>query len=109
VKLADLQYRIGSHRQDDLGALYVAPVCEAKFDVSLGALALYATTNGDPIWLGWITDGALELTEPTSTLPGMDGDMAAVLSRAGWNHNKTGEGYSYLVEEAVEMWMGRNT
>lgn len=54
--LASLVYKPGSNRPDDCGSLYVAPVCAAIWDAPAGVLALYASTNGDPILIGQIED-----------------------------------------------------
>ena len=100
VKLADLNYKSGSERNDDHGALYVAPVVKTNWDAPVGLLALYATTNGDPIMLAQIEDGELTWCEETNETPGME-SVREVLERAAWCHPSNGEGYSYLVEESL--------
>lgn len=95
VKLANLNYNPGSSRADDLGSLYVAPVVRCGWKAPLGLLAVYATTNGDPILLAQIEDGELTwLDEEIES-------MREVLESAEWIHHGSGEGYSYIVEESL--------
>jgi hypothetical protein len=97
VPLAHLSYSPDSNRPDDRGILYVAPIAKASWDAPVGILLLYATTNGDPIELGQIEDGELAWTADASTMNG----MRAVLARADWIHPRNGEGYSYMLTDAV--------
>ena len=100
VKLADLSYSKDSQRPDDCGSLYIAPIVAADWDVTPGLIALYATTNGDSILLGLIEHGDLTWVEPLYGEGGLNDAMIEVLSRAAWDHPRSGEGYSYLVADA---------
>jgi hypothetical protein len=59
VKLADLNYNESSNRMDDRGSLFVAPVSQTGWDAPVGLLALFASTNGDPIYLAQIEEDSL--------------------------------------------------
>lgn len=100
VKLADLSYSYGSERKDDSGALCVAPVVQTNWDAPVGLLAIYSTTNGDPIMLGQIEDGEITWFHESNETPGIE-SVREVLERAAWCHPANGEGYSYLVEESL--------
>lgn len=102
VRLAGLEYQPGSNRPDDCGGLYVAPITQIKNgSVTAGQLALFATSNGDHMLLGFITDGQIRFIRSTERESGMDEFMLEVLQSAGWDHPKTDDSYSYLVEDAV--------
>jgi hypothetical protein len=100
VKLAELNYKDGSDRNDDHGALYIAPLTKANWDAPLGLIILYATTNGDPIMLAQIEDAELTWFEETNETPGLE-SLREVLERANWLHPSSGEGYSFLVEDSL--------
>ena len=93
VRLAHLEYQPRSHRPDDCGGLYVAPIISGI--KAQGMLALYSTTNGDPIILGNIEDGELTWYDDIE-------HVVDSLKKAEWNHRPDGEGYSYLVESEVD-------
>lgn len=95
VKLADLTYTEGSSRPDDCGSLWVAPIVWAAWGAPLGILALYATTNGDPILLGQIEDG--EVLWDRDALA----NICDALISSDWVHRPDGEGYSYLVMDSI--------
>jgi len=103
VRLASLEYNPDSNRPDDCGELYVAPVTRlAGHESSGGELCLFATTNGDPILLGFIRDGELEFTPATERESGLDESMIDALKRAVWHHPANSDNsYSYLVADAV--------
>lgn len=102
VKLANLNYKQDSRRSDDLGSLWVAPVISAGWAAPLGLLAIFATTNGDPIFLGLIEDGEVTWCEEGADSPGID-SVLDVLERAEWIHSDSGEGYSFLLQESLPI------
>ena len=102
VKLADLNYNPESNRRDDTGSLYAAPIVKTNWNAPIGLVAVYASTNGDPILLAQIEDGDITWFEETNETPGLE-SIIDVLRAAKWNHPGTGEGYSYLVEESLPV------
>jgi hypothetical protein len=104
VKIADLNFKEESGRPDDQGALWIAPVIKTGWDAPAGLLALYASTNGDPILLGQIEDGDLTWVNGNDRDSGMDESIKEVLLRSHWIHRNDGEGYSYLVMDAAASW-----
>lgn len=104
VKLASLDYNLDDDRPDCKGELYIAPIVEIT-DLRpahwAGALCLYATTNADPILLGFLLNGGVEFV-PSDLSKGMDDAMLDVLKRASWNHPaNSDDSYSYVIEDAI--------
>ena len=103
IRLAGLSYQPDSDRPDDCGGLYIAPVVQVRgLGVPPGQLCLYATTNGDSIRLGFVTDGRLEFVHGTDSEEGMNEDMLDVLRRAVWDHPRQDESYSFEVLESID-------
>lgn len=104
VKLASLDYNPEDDRPDCKGNLYVAPIVKIdglKPEDWAGELCLYATTNADPIRLGYVRKGGVEFV-PSDSDGGMDEAMLTVLKRASWNHPpNSDDSYSYVIEDAV--------
>lgn len=103
VRLARLEYAPQSNRPDDCGGLYIAPVTQVRGgEVPAGQLAIFATTNGGPTLLGYITDGNIQFVRATDRESGMDEAMLDVLKRAAWDHPpNSDDSYSYTIEDAV--------
>jgi len=102
IKLADLDYaNDGKNRADDQGSLWVAPVVQVKgWTAPLGMLALYASTNGDPIFLGQIENGDVVWQQEGAEGEPLSDDMREVLDRADWIGDN-GDGYVWTVKESI--------
>lgn len=103
VKIARLDYDPADDRADCKGALYIAPITRihglAPADWA-GELCLYATTNADPVIIGYLRDGGVQFIPEEAG--GVSDDMLRVLQRAQWEHPSSGEGYSFVVEDAID-------
>lgn len=101
VALADLCYVPDSDRDDDRGRLMVSPV--VKFpggDAPLGLLALYCTTNGDPVQVGLIEDG--EITWLPEFADDAESWLWPVLRTATWEDpGNPDDWYGYAVQDAI--------
>lgn len=95
IKLADLRYDPSSDRPDDCGSLYVAPVSQASWDAPIGLLALYATTNGDPVVLAQIEENDLTwIDENNSDV--FPEHMRTAMESAGWSELSNDEAAELL-------------
>jgi hypothetical protein len=84
LRLASLDYDPGSNRPDDAGSLYVAPVSKSSCEAPVGLLAIYASTNCDPILVGQVEDGDVTWFDHSEHSEGLSDSMNEVLARACW-------------------------
>jgi hypothetical protein len=100
IRLAGINYKEGSDRPDEWGGLYVAPITMIRgCEVPTGQLCIFCTTNGDPTRIGFITDGDVVFVQDNGD--GINEQLLEVLNRADWEDPQCGEGYSYLVRDAL--------
>jgi hypothetical protein len=94
IRLAALDYNPGSGRPDDCGSLFVAPVVQVTSNYFIaGTLAIYSSTNGDPIFLGFIEGNEVTWEDEEEVV-----GLFQILRDACWLDEKVPESAVSLLE-----------